>query len=229
MKIGIIGAGNIGSTLVRKLAALGHEVAVANSRGPETLRSLAEETGAIASTIQEAVRGSQLVVITIPEGRVRNLPKDLFLGASDSLVIVDTGNYYPNGNSHYGREADGWIEEIEAGMPESRWVEPQLGRPVVKAFNTILATDLMDRGRPKGDPTRVALPVAGDNPADKEVVIEIIDELGFDAVDTGGLDESWKQQPDTPVYVQNLNIQELKRGLAQASPDRKPEWRAKRQ
>jgi predicted dinucleotide-binding enzyme len=87
----------------------------------------------------------------------------------------------------------------------------------------------MDRGRPKGDPTRVALPVAGDNPADKEVVIEIIDELGFDAVDTGGLDESWKQQPDTPVYVQNLNIQELKRGLAQASPDRKPEWRAKRQ
>jgi predicted dinucleotide-binding enzyme len=229
MKIGVIGAGNIGSTLVRKLTSLGHEVAVANSRGPETLRSLAEETGATASTIHEAVRGSQVAVITIPEGRVRNLPRDLFLGASDSLVIVDTGNYYPNGNSHYGREADGWIEEIETGMPESRWVETQLGRPVVKAFNTILATDLMDRGRPKGDPTRVALPVAGDNHAAKDVVIAIIDELGFDAVDTGGLDESWKQQPDTPVYVQNLNIQELKLGLAQASPDRKPAWRAKRQ
>lgn len=229
MRIGIIGAGHIGGTLVRKLTGLGHEVAVANSRGPETLHSLAEETGAKASTIQEAVRGSQIVVITIPEGRVRNLPKDLFTGASDNLVIVDTGNYYPNGNSHYGREPDGLIKEIEAGMTESRWVETQLGRPVVKAFNTIFADDLMHRGRPKGDPTRAALPVAGDHEAAKAIVIAMIDELGFDAVDTGGLDESWRQQPDTPVYVKNLSVEELQQGLAQASPDRKPEWRATRQ
>ena len=226
MKIGTIGAGNVGATLVRRLSVLGHQISVANSRGPETLKRVAEETGASASTIEQVARDNEVVVITIPQGRVRSLPKTLFDQAKPGLVIVDTGNYYPNGNADYGREADGFIEEIENGMPESRWVETQLTLPVVKAFNTIVAADLMDRGKPKKDPARVALPIAGDDPTTKAVVALIIDELGFDTLDVGGLSESWRHQPGTPVYCQNLRITELRNGLQQANPVRQPEWRA---
>jgi predicted dinucleotide-binding enzyme len=134
------------------------------------------------------------------------------------MVVVDTGNYYP-------RQRDGRIAEIEQGMPESRWVEKQLGRPVVKAFNNIHAEHLMKYGRPAGAPGRLALPVAGDDPSAKAVVMRLIDELGFAPVDAGGLDESWRQQPDTPVYGTNHDAEGVRRGLAEASPERKPEWR----
>src|SRR3954471_9985137 len=140
MKIGIIGAGQIGGTLTRRFRQLGHEVYVANSRGPETLARLAAETGAHAVPVEEAARSGDVVVVTIPEGKIRELPKDLFAGVPDAVVVVDTGNYYP-------RERDGRIEEIEGGMTESRWVERQLGRPVVKAFNNIYAQHLMQHGR----------------------------------------------------------------------------------
>lgn len=219
MKIGIIGAGQIGGTLTRRFRALGHEVFVANSREPETLAGLAAETGAHAVPVAEAARAGDVVVVTIPEANVRNLPKDLFAGVPRDVVIVDTGNYYP-------RQRDGRIDEIEAGMPESRWVERQLGRPVVKAFNNIYAQHLMERGRPQGEPGRVALPVAGDNERAKQVVLRLIDELGFDAVDAGGLDESWRQQPGTPVYTTDFDAGGVRRALAQASRERGPEWRA---
>jgi 8-hydroxy-5-deazaflavin:NADPH oxidoreductase len=203
MKIGIIGAGNIGSILARKLTRLGHEVAVANSRGPETLSSLSNETGARASTIKGAVRGSEIVIITIPQGCIGSLPKNLFAEPGER-IILDTGNYYPNGNPDYGRETDGFIAEIEAGMPESRWVETQLG-------HTIFADDLAERGKPKGDPARVALPIAGDDSHSKQVVTQLLGELGFDPVDAGNLDESWRQQPATPQYIKNLNAEQLAR------------------
>jgi predicted dinucleotide-binding enzyme len=115
MKIGIIGAGNIGGTLTRRFTALRHEVLVANSRGPETLRELAKETGAKAVTAKEAARAGEVVIVTIPEGHISELPKDLFAGVPDNVVVVDTGNYYP-------RHRDGRIAEIEAGLTESRWV-----------------------------------------------------------------------------------------------------------
>src|SRR5947209_5296634 len=127
MNIGIIGAGNIGGTLTRRLTELGHTVTVANSRGPETLADLARETGATAGTQKQASHNQDLVVITIPQIRVPDLPADLFDGVPPEVVVVDTGNYYP-------QQRDGRIEEIESGLPESRWVEKQLGRPVVKAF-----------------------------------------------------------------------------------------------
>ena len=136
MKIGIIGAGQIGSTLTRRLTALGHEVSVANSRGPATLVDLAKETGAKAVSVKEAARAGDVVIVTIPEAKIRDLPNDLFAGVPDDVVVVDTGNYYP-------RERDGRIDEIEAGMAESRWVEHQLGRPVIKAFNNIYAKHLL--------------------------------------------------------------------------------------
>ena len=219
MKIGIIGAGQIGGTPTRRFRALGHEGVVANSRGPETLAGLAAETGAKPVTAKEAARAGELVVVTIPEAKIRNLPKDLFAGVPENVVVVDTGNYYP-------RERDGRIAEIEDGMTESRWVAQQLGRPVVKAFNNIYAKHLMENGRPAGTPGRIALPVAGDNPAAKAVVLRLIDELGFDGVDAGALDESWKQQPGTPVYTADMDAEGVRRGLAKASKERTSEWRA---
>src|SRR5205823_3539546 len=139
LRIGIIGAGNIGGTLTRRLAALGHEVAVANSRGPETLAGLAAETGAKAVTVAEAARGRDVVVVTIPQNKIPDLPAGLFAGVPENVVIVDTGNYYP-------RQRDGRIDAIEYGLTESRWVGQKLGRPVVKAFNNIYARHLMERG-----------------------------------------------------------------------------------
>lgn len=219
VKIGIIGAGNIGGTLTRRLSALHHHVSVANSRGPQTLSDLATETGAQAVSVQDAVRGTDFVVVTIPESRIPELPADLFDRARENVIVVDTGNYYP-------RQRDGRIAEIEAGMPESRWVEKHLRRPVTKAFNNIFAQHLADRGLSPGTAGRIALPVAGDYTEAKTVVMELVDQLGFDPVDAGGLDESWRQQPGTPVYTTDKDIEGVRKALAQASPKRTPDWQA---
>lgn len=218
MRIGIIGAGQIGGALTRRLTRLGHEVYVANSRGPATLAELAKETGARPVTAAEAARRGELVVVTIPEGRVRELPGDLFSATPPDVPVIDTGNYYP-------RERDGRIDEIEDGLPESRWVERRLGRPVIKAFNNLPARDLLHGGRPKGAPDRIALPVAGDEPRAKAAVLRLIEELGFDAVDAGGLDDSWRQQPGTPVYGTNRNLEGVRRGLAEARSERPAAFR----
>jgi 8-hydroxy-5-deazaflavin:NADPH oxidoreductase len=219
MKIGIIGAGNIGATLTRRLTKLGHQVFVANSRGPETLADLAAETGAAVVSAKEAARSGDVVVVTIPQGKIPNLPAGLFDGVAKSVVVVDTGNYYP-------RQRDGRIDAIETGTVESRWVEQQLGRPVIKAFNNIYAKHLMELGQPKGAAKRIALPVAGDDAAAKAVVLRLVDDLGFDGVDTGGLDESWRQQPGTPVYTADLDVAGVKRGLAAANRERTDAWRS---
>jgi len=219
MKIGIIGAGQIGGTLTRRLAQLGNEVFVANSRGPASLAGLAKETGAKAVTVREAARSGPVVIVTIPEGKIRDLPKNLFEGVPPDVVVIDTGNYYP-------RERDGRIDEIETGMLESRWVETQLGRPVVKAFNTMNYKRLLELGRPAGTPGRLALPVAGDDARAKQVVLRLVDELGFDGIDDGGLDDSWRQQPGTPVYDKELDSAGVRHALAEARKDRLPQWRA---
>jgi predicted dinucleotide-binding enzyme len=183
------------------LTKLGHEVSVANSRGPTSLTALAKETGAKPVTVREAAKAGQVVVVTIPEAKVRDLPKSLFEGVSPDVVVVDTGNYYP-------RERDGRIADIEAGMPESRWVANQLGRPVVKAFNTMNYKKLLDLGGPAG-PVRLALPVAGDDARAKKIILQLVNEMGFDGVDGGGLDDSWRQQPGTPVYDRELDSAEV--------------------
>ena len=218
MRISIIGAGNIGGNLTRRLTALGHEVAVANSRGPETLVDLARETGATPVAAAVAAKGADLVIVTIPERAIPSLPAGILDGTAPGAPIVDTDNYYPR--------RDGRIEEIEAGMTESRWVSRHLGRPVVKAFNGIYAQHLLDRGQPPATPGRIALPVAGDEPEAKAVVMRLIDELGFDPVDAGGIDESWRQQPGTPVYATDLDSAGVREALRQASPERPREFRA---
>jgi len=219
MKIGIIGAGNIGATLTRHFTRLGHDVVVANSRGPETLADLAKETGAKPVDVAEVPRGRDLVVVTIPESKIADLPQELFKNSPPNQIVIDTGNYYP-------RQRDGKIEGIEQGLVESRWVERQLGRPVIKVFNNIYAEHLAKRGKPPGSPGRIALPVSGDDAKAKETVMELVNAIGFDPVDAGGLDESWRQQPATPVYATDFDAAGVRRALAQATPERKPEWRA---
>jgi predicted dinucleotide-binding enzyme len=219
MKIGIIGAGNIGGTLARRFAKLGHQVTIANSRGPESLGAFAKEIGARPATVEEAARSGDVVIVSIPLKNIARLPKDLFKGVADSVVVVDTGNYYP-------RQRDGRIDPIERGATETRWVADRLGRPVVKAFNNIYAQHLLERGKPKGTAGRIALPIAGDDPQAKEVVTRLLDELGFDAVDGGGLDESWRQQPGTPVYGTDFDAAGVRRGLQEAKRERPAEFRA---
>jgi len=219
MKISIIGAGQIGGTLARRLSVLGHEVAVANSRGPESLAGLARETGARAVTAAEAACSGDIIVVSIP---LKNIPrlKGLFDSLPDDAIVVDTSNYYP-------QQRDGLIEPIERGTTESRWVADQLGRPVVKAFNNIYAKHLLERGKPRGTPNRIALPVAGDDRRAKEKVISLLDELGFDGIDAGTLDDSWRQQPGTPVYGSDLDAAGVRQALAKASPERTDAFRAK--
>jgi 8-hydroxy-5-deazaflavin:NADPH oxidoreductase len=218
VKIGIIGAGNIGATLTRRLTALGHQVAVANSRGPGTLSELADETGATAVVADEVANGADLVIVTIPQKAIPLLPAGILDGAAVAAPIVDTGNYYP--------ARDGRIDPIESGVAESRWVSEQLGRPVVKAFNTIRAQHLLELGKPAGSPGRIALPVAGDDPNSKRTVMELVDALGFDPIDAGTIDESWRQQPGKPVYAADLDAAGVTRALAEASPERPENFRA---
>jgi predicted dinucleotide-binding enzyme len=216
MDIGIIGSGNIGSTLARALRALGHQVSIANSRGPSSLQSLAAETGATAATVEQAARARDVVIVTVPEKAVPRLPRDIL--AASSAVVVDTGNYYPS--------RDGRIAEIEDGLAESEWVARVLGVPVVKAFNNIIAPSLATRGVPIGTPGRVCLSVAGDDPHAKSVVLTLIDALGFDGIDAGTLADSWRQQPGTPAYCRDLNVDELRAALAQADAGQTARYRA---
>lgn len=216
MDIGIIGSGNIGGTLARHLTALGHHVAIANSRGPASLAALAAETGATAATVEQAGRAQDMVIIAVPEKAVPALPRDM-LGAT-SAVVVDTGNYYPS--------RDGRIAEIDGGLTDSEWVGQVLGVSVVKAFNNIFAHSLDTSGVPAGTPGRVCLSVAGDNPQAKERVLGLLDTLGFDGIDSGMLADSWRQQPGTPAYCRDLDRDALQAALAQADHGKVAAYRA---
>jgi predicted dinucleotide-binding enzyme len=205
MKIGITGSGNIGGTLTRRLRELGHDVTVANSRGPGSLAGLAAETGATAGTAQEAAR-SEIVVIAVPLKAVPDLPAADLAGR----LVIDTDNYYP--------ARDGHIEPVDAGATSSRWTASLLpGAQVVKVFNTIQSDHLLRGGLPAGSAGRIALPVAGDDATAKRLVMGLVDDLGFDPVDAGGLDDSWRQEPGTPVYGADGDAAAVRAGLAAAT------------
>jgi 8-hydroxy-5-deazaflavin:NADPH oxidoreductase len=212
MKIGIIGAGNIGSALAGHFRKLRHTVLVANSRGPETLSEVAQQTGATPVGISEVAKGVDLLVITIPMKSVPLLPKDLLFHLPAASPIIDTGNYYPL--------RDGEIAEINRGMVESEWTSRVLGRPVIKAFNNIVADSLLRKALPKGEKNRIALPVSGDDVRSKQLVMALIDELGFDAMDAGSLSESWRCQPGTPAYCPDPTILQLPLLLGRAKRDK---------
>ena len=194
MRIGIIGVGNIGATLARKLAASGHEVKLANSKGPETIRDLARDVGAMAVSKEEAVQGVEAIVLSIPFGRSPDLAS-LFNEVSADVAVIDTSNYYSF--------RDGAIAEVDSGKPESVWVSEQIGRPVVKAWNAVLAVTLAERGQPSRASGRIAIPVAGDDPKAKAATMKLVEATGFDALDSGSLVDSWHQQPGPPPIARN--------------------------
>jgi 8-hydroxy-5-deazaflavin:NADPH oxidoreductase len=180
---------------------------------------LARKTSAHPVTIAETVQNTEIVVVAVPMAIVSTLPKDLFHDAPARLIVVDTSNYYP-------RQRDGLIEEVEAGMTESGWVERQLGRPVIKVFNTIIAENLLNKGKLDGDAGRVALAVAGDDEQAKATIVRLVEDIGFDAVDAGTIEQSWRQQPGSPGYLKDYDAAGVRRALAEASNVRMPDWRA---
>jgi 8-hydroxy-5-deazaflavin:NADPH oxidoreductase len=216
MKIGIIGAGNIGATIARKLAASGHDVKLANSRGPETIHDLARDLGAVAVSKEQAVKDVEVVVLSIPFAKYPDL-ESLFSNVPPEVVVIDTSNYYPF--------RDGAINEVDNGKPESVWVSEQIGRPVIKAWNAVLSHTLSEMGKPEGAPGRIAIPVAGDDAKAKATAMQLVGTTGFDALDAGTLAESWRQQPGTPAYCTELTLKELQSALASADKQRAPQYR----
>ncbi|MCK0177478.1 MULTISPECIES: NADPH-dependent F420 reductase [Mycobacteriaceae] len=220
MKIGIIGAGHIGGTLVRRLRQLGHDVAVANSRAPETLADLAAETGATPVWAKDAAADADLVIISIPQKNVPDLAGGIVDARRPGAPVIETNNYYP-------QQRDGEIAPIEDGQPESAWVSEQIGAPVYKVFNGIFWKHLLERGTPSGTPGRIALPIAGEAGPGRDLVHALVDQLGFDPVDAGPISESWRQQPGTPVYGKDFDADDARKALAEATPERTAEWSAR--
>ncbi|MCW2893035.1 MAG: oxidoreductase coenzyme F420-dependent [Actinomycetia bacterium] len=219
MRIGIIGAGNMGATLAARLTRLGHQVAIANSRGPQTLAGVAARTGATPVPITDITSKADVVIVAIPEKDIPELPAGLLSALPEDTVVIDAGNYVP-------KLRDGHVVAIDAGLPESQWVQSQLRRPVIKAFNTIRPASLASLGKPAGATRRTVIPVAGDNPAARAVVLELADQLGFDGLDAGPLAESWRQQPGTPVYTTDLPLDAARQALADATPEQTASWRS---
>jgi predicted dinucleotide-binding enzyme len=203
MNIGIIGSGEMGACLASKFIKSGHTVSISNSRGPASLKQFAGNIGAEAITVEEATKNKQLIIVSIPQKNIPDL-KNIFKRIPGDVVVIDTGNYYPT-------LRDGTITLLEQSGIDSVWVQEQLGIPVVKVFNSILATSIQDMGKPKGDSDRIAMAVSGDNTKAKEVVFKLVEQLGFDPFDVGPIAQSWKQQPGSSIYCRHINIEELRK------------------
>jgi 8-hydroxy-5-deazaflavin:NADPH oxidoreductase len=216
MKIGILGVGHIGKTLALKLSAAGHEVHVANSRGPETIGTDILAMGAKAVTVEKAVLDKDVIIISIPLDRIPAIAP-LLAGVPDETVVIDTSNYYP--------ARDNKIESIEAGQVESLWVQEQLGRPVAKAWNAIGSDSFAKKGKSAGSFDRVTIPIAADRGIDRMVTMALVEETGFDAFDAGSLTDSWRQQPGAPAYCTDLKLKELPAAIAAADRPRLPKRR----
>ncbi|MGQ4389320.1 NADPH-dependent F420 reductase [Streptomyces sp. SAS_270] len=216
MKITVIGAGAIGGNLARKLSTAGHDVQVADARGPEGVPADVLESGARAADLGDAVQDRDVIILSIPFGRAAELA-DLFAGVPDETVVIDTSNYYPH--------LSGNIEAVDDGQVESLWNAGQLGRPVVKAWNAALAGTQQTKGSVAGTPGRIAIPVAADSDEARRVAMRLVDDTGFDAHDAGVLADSWRQQPGTPAYCTELTLDELAPALAAADRAEAPRTR----
>jgi 8-hydroxy-5-deazaflavin:NADPH oxidoreductase len=208
MEFGIIGAGFIGGTLARKLASAGHRVRIANSKGPTSLTEFDGEEGITPMWAGDAVDGVDVAILSVPQNAVARLPQSLVSALSSVPIVIDTGNYYP--------VRDGRIDAIDRGMPDSEWVASRLGRPVFKVFNNISAPSLKHKGTTDAD-KRLGLTVAGPATEDKEKVFFLVRQLGFEPVDAGALEESWRLQPGTPTYTKDMNAHQLRAGLAKTT------------
>lgn len=202
MKIGIIGAGSIGATAAKLFVQAGREVAISNSRGPESLKGLVAELGnkAKAVSVEDAAKFGDVILVSIPFGKYKSLPADAFNGK----IVIDSNNYYP--------DRDGNFSKLDQGKTTSTELlaEHLQGARIVKAFNTIWFEHLKSQGNtnlPVED--RRAIFFAGDDAEANHVVSKLIEEIGFAAVDTGSVHEGGKiQQPGSPIYNKELTAQQ---------------------
>jgi 8-hydroxy-5-deazaflavin:NADPH oxidoreductase len=216
MRFGIIGAGPIGSIISKKLVKNGHDVKIADARGIERLDG--KELAGTAVLVEDAIKNIEVLIISLP---IKALPsiRNIIDQVGEEVIIVDTSNYYPF--------RDGKIKEIENGMVESVWVSNQLGRPIIKAFNNLLAYTLENEGTSEHSNGRIAMAVTGNNQSQKQVVMDIVSDLGFDVVDSGSLSDSWRQQPGTPAYCTELTKNDLTEALKKANKEKAPLLRDK--
>jgi 8-hydroxy-5-deazaflavin:NADPH oxidoreductase len=206
MKIGILGAGNIGATSARLFVAAGHEVAVSNSRGPESLRELVSELGpkAHAMTVDDAARFGDVILLAVPWRTPEALPPSQLLR---NKIVIDAMNPY---------RPDGGFYDLGGSTSSEKVLERVPGSRLVKAFNTIYYVHLANRGR-KDLPLeeRHTIYVAGDDVEAKKTVARLIEEIGFAAIDTGSLREGGRlQQPDSPIYNKTYTAREAREFLS---------------
>ena len=190
--VGFIGSGSIGGTVARLSVAAGHSVILSNSRGPDTLKDLADQLGpmARACSVDDAAEDGDLVVVATPLAAIAHVPVRPVV----DKVVLDANNYYA--------QRDGHIADLDSGqVTSSELLQRHLpGASVVKAFNNIFYQHLLNLARPSSDPIRSYLPIAGDNEQATGAVAQVLDSIGYGAVDYGPLAESWRQQPGQPVY-----------------------------
>ena len=206
--IGLIGAGHIGSQLARLAVRHGYDVVVSNSRGPGTLQDLVQELGprARAGTSAQAAEAGDIVVVTIPLKNIGDVP----IAPLSGKIVIDTNNYYPQRDGHIAEldnEQTTTSQLLQRHLPSSR---------IVKAFNHIFAAALTTDGLPAGARDRRALAIAGEDANAKHIVAQLIDRFGFDVVDIGPLNESWRIQRDTPGYGPPRTAEQLQRALSSA-------------
>jgi 8-hydroxy-5-deazaflavin:NADPH oxidoreductase len=206
--IGIIGSGHVGSNLAQAAIAHGYDVVLSNSAGPDSLAGLVKELGsqARAATPAQAAAEGDFAIVAIPVTTIGQVPVEPLAGK----VVIATINYFPQRDGHIAEIDNGTITVpglLQAHLPASR---------VVRAFSMINAAEMSGDGHPEGDPKRRALALAGDDAAAKQLVAGLYDEFGFDALDIGGLDESWRLDAGQPAFVTRQNLAELKANVANA-------------
>lgn len=211
MKIGILGAGSIGATLTKRLSAAGHEVKVANSRGPDTIDADLLTSGAKAVDAADVASDVDVLITSIPFIRMPDIAP-LVEKTSPDTVIIDTSNYYPH--------RDGNIAAVDEGQVESVWVAELLGRPIAKAWNAITAESFADKASAPGTPGRIAIPVSADRDHDRSATMQLVEETGFDAFDAGAIADSWRHQPAAPAYCTDLTSEQMPAALASADKSR---------
>ncbi len=206
--IGFIGSGQIGSALARIAVAGGYDVVVSNSRAPETLAELVAELGpnARAAWAAEAGAAADVAVVSIPLKNIWHIEPAPLAGK----IVLETNNYYP--------VRDGRIESIDEELATTTGLlqEHLPTSHVVKGFNHINYLHIPSQALPAGDPARRALAIAGDHDDAKEWARAFIDLAGFDTVDAGSADDSWRIEKGTPGYGPRLTVAELEAALAQA-------------
>ena len=193
MKIGIIGSGNIGGTAAKLFAKAGHEVAISNSRGPESLKSFVSSVGPniMANTVEDAIKFGEVILLAIPWRRRQDL-----LSVSkllDGKIVIDAMNPYSENFEVIDLGNSTSSEEVLKQIPNSR---------LIKAFNTIYYEHLRTKGNPDAPiEDRFTIFVAGDDPNAKATVSKLIEDIGFAPIDTGSLREGGrKQQPGSHIY-----------------------------